>query len=431
MITIDNEIIELDFIIAPDRMMDGRVLYEIEQHPYRIEIKNNIPNNTIDNSIKEIEFLQEKVLNIFKKSVPTLEDYICSHEQTSFLFFENYNDLCKGKQTHDKWGSIHINLTLGYNKNEIQDRGVGKFYDKHKLLMKSLQLLEPLFLANFTNVMYNTYNDKWENFENSFRVLFDDYFNFLANINYDNFYDYDTENSDGDRSIDFRDNINGYKDNKLLIDVFDELKAHQISKSKSKTKYKLAERGVDFRWSKKFDKSEEGGEAFGFEFRALDLISNEHLNRILHLIFMLADYIELKNIEIIENPIDILYNYEIVGFIVTILLEGWNTDISPEYLNILNIYLKLELELDNEINCNELLQIVFINLKNFCLKNWDECKYLKEVTDKESLIKIETMPNINKESYKLNYELQMKNNPELDVDIRNEDYEDLMTMYKQ
>ena len=202
---------------------------------------------------------------------------------------------------------------------------------------------------------------------------------------------------------------------------------------------------------------------FGFEFRFFDLFPTEHLDPLLHFIFILADYIDDNQKLFNCEPLEILYNDDtndddnkkIRDFIVEICKEGWNVKSNKKYINVLNKYLMkndVKITYDENETCFDLLQNIFTTIKGKI--QFDDSKYIKHVTTKEKFENTNDIANINMMSYNKLLELQMKNddkakniyesvitsnitsgliplnNPSNEFGTQNEDYGDIEAMVK-
>lgn len=161
-----------------------------EENPTKYEIRNLHCNKTISESIKEIHdrkhSIFEAVKNLHKKYSENIElvDNI-----TSYPFYINQESSPYSLNQYSEpeeidIGSYHLNITLPHQKSDSID----SLRKRHIKLMKCLQLLEPLFLAVFTNVKFNSFNDNHAYNENSLRLLESKFNNFLATPNLDEFY---------------------------------------------------------------------------------------------------------------------------------------------------------------------------------------------------------------------------------------------------
>lgn len=371
-----------------------------------VETKNKTSKQKIDISINEIKNNKIEIIddiNTFfgnmglNTNFMTLDyissyEYVIGYEDNKFYLL---NDV-ENDEEYNAYGSYHLNITLPYPKIDIRNDGFKEdFQNKHINLMKSIQLIEPLFIGCLTTIRYNSFNDDHKNIENSTRLIFnvEFYNNFLAIQDISTIYDKpESKNS---------------MNNLLLFEILNNF----LGESRELNKNKF-EAGVDFRINKKYHKPGEN-KYFGFEFRFLDHFNHKHLGPILRLIFMLAEYLNIKDIKINKNPVPDIFIKNIdyySNLIINIIKEGWNTEITQTYIDDLKNYLELELKKDN---CYNVLNEIYQNLKDFCKNNKSQLKYLQYVDDPKYLETKEQFPNVNRENYNHYLKLQLGENLEI------------------
>ena len=312
------------------RMLKAQYNLNVEEAPYRLEVKNGYGTRLISAAIAEIE---NKTNNAFKKCLelfPFLKGFLIKLDD--FGYYPKLLDLPETYQSvkiydetskqfikkavveEDKTGSYHLNITLPYQAY------VEATHDTiHTKLMIAIQFIEPLLLACFSSVTQNIFGDQHMNIENSLRLLKSSYKNFLSidPTKYAEEY--------GDRIFS--------KDYSLL--------------SKILTEFRIDDSPP---YAEDFKKPRDHRtKIFGFEFRMLDLFPTEHLTWVLHLIFMLAEHInDLEFFMYYPIPTQAFNTPNLVQFIVDIFKEGWNTPVIKEYIMLITSRLGLKLEQTKE-----------------------------------------------------------------------------------
>ena len=368
------------------------------------EVKNQNPKQNISEAIEEIKMKRRILLEYVMDNLQFLKDgdfIIQSDKFTSLPFVYSDIDELYSKQLpkQQKLGNYDVNITLPHDTkiDEVE------FNEMHITLMKAIQFIEPLMMAVFTNVMYDTFGDNHKNFENSFRLLFSGFFNYLTRTNLNDIFDHDVDSDKYDK-VDVDGDRWTVREGDFMTKVSERLLYLGHTN--------IVIRGTDFRHNPEYDsRNTEGAKNyFGFEFRALDLFPIDYLHKILHLIFMLAEYLQIKGIEIPANPLDIFNSdYEYVDFIVDIIKEGWNTKVPVLYLDMLNRIFHFNLDVQEIWNCYDVLNEIFLILHTSCIVNQKILKYIPVVSSIQELLKLGRIPNINRESFNRTLDLQLKN----------------------
>ena len=394
--------------------------YELEHSPFKYEVTNTSPKQLINNAILEINSQKTDMLT----SAKTIHDEYSEHISlldyvTSYPYFKENDTIDTIKtdyllQQPDEdeidIGSYHINVTLPYKRAiygaEDKKAQLGKLKTHsnveldelkkdHINLMKALQLFEVLFLAVFTNVRYNSFDDNHKNFENSYRLIYG-WINFLGYNDLNSFYEHPpTEYQNA-----LIDAIMG----KLVLEIPENNRPIL---------------DIDFRNNgAKFSET-----FFGFEFRFFDLFPDKYLTEIIHFIFLLAEHIKENEIDLSElTVLKELHTDPIIQFIANIIKEGWDTKIDKggeDYLVILvnNLFPNDNLfptgvTLNNfkESNCYDILDFIFSHLKTKYndRDRFDTTRYMKHVTTLEDLGKLNQFANINRLSYNFFLDMQVK-----------------------
>ena len=371
---------------------------ETTEYTNMFEIRNSNPKQTINEAITEIKELKEKKIKEVKEKLGNYSRYLKTDYEYGHIYIYDYET---NEIKDDYNGSYHINLTLPYKK----DIKYNEFEYKHINLIKSLQILSPLFLGVFSGVYPYSFGDNNKTSETSFRLKESGYMNFLQAEDIDNFYKdikYDTR--------EFKSSI--------ITKIFDKsLKENELL-------------GNDFRFNYTFNNIFKE-EYFGFEFRFFDLFKIEYLETIIQFIFMLAEYLHQQKITIKKDPTtdkDILNNKKVIKNIQNINKEGWNTLQNKAYLNLINnsfnVYIK-------EGTAYDVLNIIYKTIKKKCKEiKFEDTEYLQYVLPNLDNIS-DNIPNINKENYNYFYKLQ---NPDealikkIKNDKTNEDYIDYINL---
>ena len=221
--------------------------------------------------------------------------------------------------------------------------------------MKSLQLLSPLFLACWTGVNPGSYGDNHTVPETSFRFV--DYAGIrLLATDVDIIYDaphgdyyatpYGTEDDYAPTNPDF------LQTNKLLSKIYKPFK--DLSDI---TKYFPQEFSVNRKEdSYKYNPVE--GAYFGFEWKMLDQYPTEYIYPIVLFILLLAEW-SLTHSDLADSG-SIIDEYaknwdNLREFITEIVYEGWNSTVTPEFIDFINESLNLgdlvELNPDDDNTC--------------------------------------------------------------------------------
>jgi hypothetical protein len=304
------------------------------------EVKNSKIDQTVDQLVQDIEDKRETILNHFKTCLPNLAEHIMIPDFGYYPYLLTEN----GQIVEDYLGSYHINITLPNMPS------LDHFKTTHINLIKALQILEPLFLAVLSCGKYRFINAQCDNF--------------LGVQNVDQFYDDPLYTKKA-----FKDP----KEYPLITQKINKIMGNKITR-----------KGSDFRVNPLFYKPKDD-QLFGFEFRFFDLFRIDYLKEIIWFIFMLAEHLTLNNITIDVNPIlDIYQSSEymdpFVGFIIQIYenTNSWQTQVPPFYLDALEQYLGLT-DLPRDCDCYDVLNTVFIHIKQQCLTNKDRMLYLPTV----------------------------------------------------
>lgn len=362
------------------------------------EVKNLVFKEKIDIVINEVNSHRETFMRCIRETVgdTVFKSMNYNGEIGYYPFLYNYKD---DSIKDDYLGSYHLNITLPYEPS-IQ---MQQFEQMHINLMGAIQLLEPLFLAVFTDVKYGSFNDNHAIHENSFRLLNTRYFNVLS---YQNLITFFGDDKNPPTKLKHQ-NINS-----LVRKIFGNLGLD----------FYADELGIDFSFSPEYHSKDPKKSYFGFEFRVLGLFRLNYVPMILRFIFMLAEYLENENIIVPENPLltvfqnsDKIDNY--VKQISEIFREGWNSKVDDVYyddlisifkLNLDKETLKKENSLNNNLNCYNLLNAINLYLKERCLTYNKEgkLKFLQSVDDIQNIENIRNLPNINREAYNFFLKIQ-------------------------
>jgi hypothetical protein len=296
------------------------------------------------------------------------------------------------KDKPDYSGDIEINLTLPFDINNID---IDKFKSDHIILMKSLQLLSPLFLACWTGVNPDSYGDNHSNPETSFRFI--DYAGIrLLATNVDLIYDVPTDDYYvNDKDEDLPNNPDFLQANPLLVNLY------KSFKDLSSMDYFPREFSVNRKDYNKYNPKK--GAYFGFEWKMLDQYPTEFIYPIVLFILLLGEW-SLVNSNIYGFGSIIEYYTEhwesIKEFINEIIYEGWNTQITSEFVNFINRLLNLEdiVNLNYNKTCYGYLNKIYNGLFTYWHGQREKCQFIYKfypefMNDDFVLPKL---PNINK-----------------------------------
>ena len=354
-------------------------------------------------------------------------------------------------------GETEINLTLPYislnklnnsnvdflihnsniNKLKLLQRSQiefeNSFKSRHIYLMKTLQLLSPLFWACLTGVINFSFGDnstvpetsKRYNSYSGYRILTKQKIDELYNSR---FYYYDVEMNDDILKLLKKTGLQGKKEN-----------AFEFSVNRNSKKYVPSE-----------------NKYFGFEWKVLDQYPAKYISHMCLLIFMIAQWLHNKKINIdfyneysngkfslISDIIHIKVS-DIENWFNSILFQGWNSYVSKDYSKLVIDSLKFEqFDYMNTDSCYNFLNSIYSNLYQYFKAQeandiWIIISFFPEfyqMDDKEYM----NLPNINRYNYDKmmndyqNYfpELFNKHVERINKDIDNEDYDDLQLYLKK
>lgn len=204
---------------------------------------------------------------------------------------------------------------LSNNQDESRKEYEKSFKIRHTYLMKTLQLLSPLFWACMTGVVYFSFGDNATIPETSKR--FHSYANYriLTKQNLDTIY----EKNHPHYSFQMNDVIANILEESNIKPSF--TNAYEFSVNRNEKKY-----------------APEKDNYFGFEWKVLDQYPTAYVEHICLLIIMIAQWLHNKKIDSwifdeTKSVPDILYQYvpDIKRWFNEILFQGWNSHVNPHY----------------------------------------------------------------------------------------------------
>ena len=295
-----------------------------EENPSKYEIRNLYCNRTISESIKEIHDRKHSIFEAVKSLHKKYSENIKLVDNiTSYPFYINtecspYSLTQHSEPEEIDIGSYHLNITLPHQKSDSID----SLRKRHIKLMKCLQLLEPLFLAVFTNVKFNSFYDNHTYNENSLRLLESKFNNFLATPNLDEFYTNPQLHSD-----------KRYYRSGLLKNLNEKIKFNKYTNTPS---------GADFRYNPALSKSP-------------DIINNLYINvtEYINKALMVKNVPDIDSTSFYFKPTE-----ENKNFTVEEIKQKFNSD-TESILESLNKYIKALKKEQYDYNYIELINRVY------------------------------------------------------------------------
>lgn len=326
-------------------------------------------NNKIFNLLSDIKDIEIDNRNIEDEEKFSDKEYDDFKSKLFEFFSEEIYERIK-TSIKRKLNSVFYNL-ITYNKNLELDKS--DFKNKNKTWGLMIQWLIPLILSCYSSADPFSVGDNMRLSELSLRLFISGYSfinnNDIKNLNFPN----------SRSTYDFQDEG---KIKSLVEDEFDY----------SKERFN----GSEFR------SDDKRGFDFGFELRIFDNFGIEHLKQLLELIFLIADNMHEQEIssDIIENP----FNNDILNHeIIKILKEGWNTNISLEYKELINknLFPKSPINFGNNNIAYDVINLIYKTLqRKFIIgKNGEYSKY---VIKRRNFIDI--LPNLNLKSWNYAFE---------------------------
>ena len=437
---------------------------------YEIRTFSKSGETAIKKTVKQcIDNLTEQTSELSKKLSTNLSKWEIQND-VNIIFEDNYAsyflpiyDIFRNeillKQIYS--GDTELNLTLPYvpledidksnvdllihneNININRERLLLKckfafqnsFKSRHIYLMKTLQLLSPLFWSCLTGIIYFSFGDNAIVPETSKRYNVNSGYRILTNQKIDDLYVSQSKSDDDELYEDIDTNmyiLNILNKNKKIYD-------NPIPR--------LSEFSVN-RKSEKYSPAE--NKYFGFEWKVLDQYPSKYNSHICLLIFMIAQWLHNKkiNIDFYDDKSlisDIIHTkvHNIEIWFDSILFQGWNSYVSEDYSKLVIESLKLdEFLYMNTKSCYHFLNSIYSNLYRYFKKQESQDIWIiksffpefYEMDDKEYM----NLPNINRYNYDkmmndYQYyfpELFNKHVQRINKDIDNEDYDDLQLYLK-
>lgn len=339
------------------------------------EVKNSNSRNHLKHQVKEIIDNINDVINKFESTFPFYKNkYIIHNGYMANIYSPKLNAI-----VNSYTGSYHINLTFPVEIN----KNILNFENKHVNFMRAIRLIEPLLLACCTSVGYNIFGDKHKYPENSARLLFGGYFNFMALYPLDiSLYDNEAPHILKGDTRKFSISTFKKKIEKKLQNIYPEIKNLD---------------GSDFRINSEYYVPKED-KYFGFEFRFFDFINIEDFKTMVQFIIMLCDYVEINNISIDNISFE---EDDYVDMIIDILKEGWNVIVPDIYIKLLNNVFKFNLDGGNYYDTLNSIYHIVLSLTT------NNRKAIFRNTMISSDIYKKNIPNPNKRLYEKMLELQI------------------------
>jgi len=348
-----------------------------------LEVKNENPINNIDDAITKIILYKNKIFDDVDKVIGNFKVYREKYNEPQLLRI--FTSESSFKLDFIKEG-CQINFTLPHMSTSLKVSEYAKEVEKkHINLIKALQLIYPLILTVFNIPSIEPLprgNTSCSHLACPFTC-----------ININEFYNTISAGS----STEVR-HIPKYND--FQIDFFTILN----KKLGTNTSDRLGV-GKDFRLNMYFHDISKGL-FFGFEFRLALFVP--HLNYILRIICLLAEYLETHNINIENNIIDNVYmnkdriendsskgyHYKYSAQFVLFALLGWLAPVRDYYISDIMNILKININYNPTSNAYDILN----NIYNFLVTQFVntkliDTKYLKYFETTE--IALENLPNVN------------------------------------
>ena len=364
---------------------------------------NNKTQETIDELDSKKKYIVQNISEFYSVPVFLTDKYTYYKNnilEIRSLYFYRNRELINYRSTlvevslkdkPDYSGDIEINLTLPFDINNID---IDKFKSDHIILMKSLQLLSPLFLACWTGVNPDSYGDNHSNPETSFRFI--DYAGIrLLATNVDLIYDVPRDDYFvNDKDEDLPNNPDFLQANPLLVNLY------KSFKDLSSMDYFPREFSVNRNYNKY---NPNKGAYFGFEWKMLDQYPTEFIYPIVLFILLLGEWsLVNSNIDGFGSIIEYYTEHweTIKDFINEIIYEGWNTQITLEFEKFINRLLNLEeiVSLNYNKTCYGYLNKIYNGLFTHWHGQRDKCQFIDKFYPDfmNDDFKLPELPNINK-----------------------------------
>lgn len=253
-----------------------------------------------------------------------------------------------------------------YQYNHFLKYSVPGFHTLHKTFAIGIQWILPLLLSAFSSCDPLSIGDNDKLSELSLRLFISGY----SFINLNNVQDYAPSN-------------NRYVFKKGKKTRLEDLAINEFDYNRDSFK------GSEFRVDNRH------GFSFGLEIRCFDNFKIYLIKYLLEFLFLLADQVAYHGKEYSKNPFDNeVLNHETLK----ILKQGWNTRISPDYLELIESQLDINMEdLGKEPTSYEVINYIFIYLQNKFILGKEKGIYSRYViTEYEGLM---SLPNINRSSW--------------------------------
>lgn len=314
------------------------------------------------------------------------------------------------------------------NANESADEYENSFKLRHIYVMKTLQLLSPLFLASLTGVVYFSFGDDGTIPETSHR--FNSYSNYriLTEQNIDQIYT----------------RYHPYYSNRMNAGISQILRNANVHPS-NENAFEFSVNRNDIKYSPEENKY------FGFEWKVLDQYPAKYMPHICLLVIMIAQWLHNKqlNISFFNGTIPIpgiIENHvtDHISWFKSILFQGWNSYVDTDYANLVITHLQFgEFQLSTR-TCYDFLNGIYSNLFQYFQEQkpnliWIISCYFPDFYELGDGFM--DLPNINRINYDKMMDdfhhyfpdeffervLQVGETPDNEHDPYDEDYEDLET----
>jgi hypothetical protein len=364
----------------------------------------NYKNRTITSLVNELIKKEDTFLRILNKNKNTkqkvkiygqLKQYPYGHIKKCKVpliptHLRKYYHYMKDDKlvTSDYTGSYHLTITLPYKKNIT----LKKFINMHQEFGRQIQWIEPLLICAFFSPDLNSIGDGDKYTEGSYRVM---------NTGWGNFAGSDVRTLE-EKNIDRYANIDS-KWRKKLQKFQKELSKCEKGKLSSdlrtislnfKTTYnKILQR------NQKLYKEAIMKKGQGIEIRIFDHFPTQYIKNLLQIIIIIADNSFYTTYD--KNAEHVYNNKTWIKTMQNIMIQGWNSSISEEYINLLKKILDISFECDSNKGYDILKCVVkslFVKNKNGKFQQLTKCR-----------TKVPHIPQINRYAWESELENTLQN----------------------